>query len=205
MSQVGGHSLPSVVPPVTLVVLAGGTSRRFGSDKLSADLDGVPLLHRCLDGVPDDWEVVVVGDVRPLPRAVTFVREHPPRSGPTAALVTGLRAARGPVVVTTPGDAPAGGHAAVSLLTALLAGGSDACVGVDQEGVEQPLQLALRGAALTRLATLDDATVADRSARRLLLPLVVPVGIALPADLTFDVDTPEHAATYADQAGTTAF
>jgi molybdopterin-guanine dinucleotide biosynthesis protein A len=188
-------------PPVTLVVLAGGRSRRFGADKLGADLGGVSLLDRCLADVPADWEVVVVGDERTLGRDATFVREHPPRSGPTAALVTGLRSATAPVVVTTPGDAPAGGRAATVLLAALLAGKADAVVGVDVEGVEQPLQLALRGGALRRLAALDDATVADQSARRLLLPLVAPTPVPLAPALTFDVDTPEHAAAYADPSG----
>lgn len=45
--------MPSAEPPALVaVVLAGGESRRFGSDKLVADLDGRTVLDRALDGLP---------------------------------------------------------------------------------------------------------------------------------------------------------
>lgn len=180
--------------PVTLVVLAGGRSRRFGSDKLAAEVAGIPLLHRCLAQVPADWELVIVGDPRPLPRPARFVREQPPGGGPAAALVAGVRAS-GPdrLVVTTPGDTPRGGVAALALVAALLRSDEDAVVGQDSDAVVQPLQLALRGTAAARIAALPEATVVGVSARRRLLPVIEPVPVPLPLALTFDVDTPAQA------------
>lgn len=40
--------------PIGCVVLAAGESRRFGADKRSATLDGVPLLERALCAVPKE-------------------------------------------------------------------------------------------------------------------------------------------------------
>ena len=47
---------------VTVVVLAGGDSRRFGSDKLAAPLGGVDRARHVVSGrCPPEWPVVVVG------------------------------------------------------------------------------------------------------------------------------------------------
>ena len=81
------------MPGTWVVVLAGGESRRFGSDKLAADLDGRTLLDATLASVPAGLPVVVVGPARPVRRDVRFVREDPPGGGPAAALVAGLTAA----------------------------------------------------------------------------------------------------------------
>ena len=59
------------------VVLAGGESRRFGADKLSADLDGETLLERVVSALPHEAVVYVVGPIRPLGRPVTWLREEP--------------------------------------------------------------------------------------------------------------------------------
>src|SRR3712207_4114499 len=139
------------------VVLAGGTSRRFGRDKLAASLDGAAgtLLDRVLSTLPDGAEVLVVGPERPTERPVRFVREEPAGGGPAAALVTGLAAARDEgvdVLAVLPADAPGAGPAAALL----RAGPADrpsvtAVVATDAEGHEQPLQLALRPAAARQL------------------------------------------------------
>ena len=52
------------------IVLAGGASSRFGSDKLAAPLDGRPLLHHALDAVAAvaDHVIVVVGPGQAGPR-----------------------------------------------------------------------------------------------------------------------------------------
>lgn len=173
---------------VSLVVLAGGTSRRFGSDKLAADVGGMILLDRCLADLPADWELVVVGPDRDLGRRAVVTREHPVGSGPAAAVVAGVAAASGEVVVTTPGDAPAGAAAAIVLVEALLAFDVDAVMGVDQHGHEQPLQLALRRGAITAVAALGDQA-ADRGARRLFVPLLDPLLVPLEPAHTLDIDT----------------
>ena len=54
---------------VFALVLAGGASSRFGSDKLAATLDGRPLLHHALEAVAAvaDRIVLVVAPGAPLP------------------------------------------------------------------------------------------------------------------------------------------
>ena len=72
----------SVEPPlVSGIVLAGGRSSRFGSDKLVAPYEGVPLLDRAVAALVDPAvgcsEVIVVlapGDERVLSAARVPVR-----------------------------------------------------------------------------------------------------------------------------------
>ena len=134
---------------VTAVVLAGGASQRFAPDKLAEEVDGRPLLDRTLTSLPEQITVVVVvGAVRKVARPVIFTSEDPPGGGPAAALVAGVRRALAEpsdAIVTLPADAPLGGQAAGTLLSRLESEPStDAVVGVDAQGWEQPLQLALR-------------------------------------------------------------
>lgn len=182
---------------VAAVVLAGGASRRFGSDKLLAPLDGVPLLERTISSIPADWLLVLVGPQRRLPaelvagRRLLEVREDPPGGGPAAGLVTGIAAAlaaAATVVVTVPGDTPDGGVAAQQLTEALLEPGpASAIVGVDAAGVEQPLQFAADAATLRPLAARTDVT--GTSARSLLATLGDYRTLPLSADHTADIDT----------------
>ena len=179
-----------------VVVLAGGASRRFGSDKLAADLDGRPLLDVTLASVPAGLPVLVVGPERPVRRAVRFVREEPPGGGPAAGLVAGLSAALAAGadrVVTLPGDAPWAGSAVPVLLEALdavdaSAEGDDLAMAVGADGQVFPLQLACTRAGATRV--LDAAgDGAGLSVRRLLEPLG-PRRVVLDRDALLDVDVP---------------
>ena len=45
------------------VVLAAGNARRFGSNKLTAQVEGVSLIRRALDAVPGGLATVVVTPV----------------------------------------------------------------------------------------------------------------------------------------------
>ncbi|HEX8487289.1 MAG TPA: NTP transferase domain-containing protein [Propionibacteriaceae bacterium] len=178
------------------VVLAGGASRRFGSDKLDAAVEGRSLLDRAIEGLPDDVRVIVVGPERPLLRTAHFVREDPPGGGPAAGMVAGLRTAltsEPDQVLVLPGDAPYAGHAALLLLSVLVeSAGATAVVGTDASGFEQPLQLALsRSAAedLVRAAGPDGAH--GGSARALVNRLQPPARRQqLPSEAHWDVDTP---------------
>jgi len=184
------HDPLSTVPGTWVVVLAGGASRRFGSDKLAADLGGRTLLDATLSSVPDGLPVVVVGPERPVVRPVDFVREDPPGGGPAAGLVTGLRAAldAGAEQVTTlPGDAPGAGGGTGLLLAALAH--HDLAVAVGDDGQVFPLQLACtRGGAARFLAVAGDG--AGLSPRRLLAPLD-PVRVEVGPSALRDVDRPE--------------
>lgn len=190
------------------VVLAGGESRRFGSDKLTAMVSGQALLERTIGGLPAGWSVVVVGPERPLTRAARFVREEPTGGGPTAGLVAGLRAALAwgaEEVVVLPGDAPAAGRAAVDMHRALFADPSVAAiVGVDATGFEQPLQLALRRVAAADLIAHAGASGGHGDRARTLVGRLEPPAfpMLLSAEDHFDIDTAEQLATWTARHGT---
>jgi molybdopterin-guanine dinucleotide biosynthesis protein A len=192
---------------VAAIVLAGGASRRFGSDKLAADLGGRSVLDHALDGLPVDAAIAIVGPERTMGREVTFLREDPPAGGPAAGLIVGLEWALtvgAEQIVTLPGDAPGAGRAASLLLAALAESARSAematvsaateitaVVGVDRTGREQVLQLALRppaARALLEIAGPDRGR--GESVRRLLSTLTpAPRTVPLPDELTGDIDT----------------
>ena len=62
--------MSTVAADATVVALAGGESRRFGSDKLAAAVGATTVLDHLLSALPDEWPVVVVG----APRATTRPR-----------------------------------------------------------------------------------------------------------------------------------
>lgn len=179
----------------TAVVLAGGESRRFGSDKLAAMVAGQTLLDRALEGLGGDMAVIVVGPERPLRRPVRFVREQPPGGGPAAAMVTGLAAALAggaEHIVVLPGDAPHAGHAARRLLEVLATSPfTAAVVGTDASGFDQPLQLALLRSAAEALVTTAGAEGARGGSARALVNRLDPAALRyrLSVDLHSDIDT----------------
>lgn len=115
---------------LTGILLAGGESRRFGSPKAEAVLDGETLRDRAwrLLGEACD-ERVLVG-----PGGI-----DDPHTGPVAAIAAGLRAASHDVAVVVPVDMP---RLTVAALHALAAACRDAAVA--QHG---PLPCAIRRAA----------------------------------------------------------
>lgn len=205
---------------IDVVVLAGGRSHRFGSDKLAVLLDTV------LATLPREASVVCVGPNRPTRRPdVAWVRERPPMAGPLAAVAAGLMAGRAPVVVLVGGDMPRVGHAVTALLAALeqvplrpvppgpapaSSGRFDAAILVDSGGRPQVLASAWRRerltARLTEIAGGDlraDGPTASRSTRpprgaaalaglplRLLLQGATVVEVADTWGAAHDVDTP---------------
>ena len=197
--------LADVSPAATTlvaVVLGGGQSRRFGADKLDADLGDGSLLEHALAGLPIDADLIIVGPPRAVRRPVRFVREEPVGTGPTAAMITGLSAALDlapDAIVVLPGDAPAAGSAAMILLAALQADPEASIVmATDAAGREQPLQLALRPAgAAALIAAAGEAKGASQSARGLLGRLQpAPRTVTLAAAEHFDVDTVDDLHTW---------
>jgi molybdenum cofactor guanylyltransferase len=97
---------------VTGVVLAGGASRRFGSDKLAVDLGGRPLLHRAIERLLEVCDEVVVvlspDGVEPsVPVGpVTFARDETAHDGPLAGVAAGLAAVASELAVVVGGDMP---------------------------------------------------------------------------------------------------
>ena len=190
--------------PVSLaaVVLAGGESRRFGADKLDADLGEGSLLEHALAGVPVDADLIVVGPRRAVGRRARFVREEPAGTGPAAAMIAGLSVALGSApdaILVLPGDAPGAGTAAMILLAALDADPEASIVmATDATGREQPLQLALRPAgAAALIMSAGESKGAGQSARALLGRLQPPPRpVALAEADHFDIDTVEDLDTW---------
>ena len=94
------------LPPVDLIVLAGGRAERLGGqDKAALVVAGRSLLDRVL-AADLGGRVVVVGDT-PVPEGVPRVVEDPPGGGPAAGIGAGLDALSGMPSPAAPG---AGGN-----------------------------------------------------------------------------------------------
>jgi molybdenum cofactor guanylyltransferase len=128
------------------IVLAGGRSSRFGSDKLKHRIAGRTLLERTLDAAAEFFPIVLVSP-QPPPPGVIGVCEFPRWGGPAAALAAGLDALPAGVeeTVIIPADL-ADPRSAVQVLL-----GMDIGVPIDDQGRPQWL--------LTRCAV---APTADR-------------------------------------------
>lgn len=98
---------------VTGIIVAGGQSRRFGSDKAAAALRGRPLVQWVRDALaPAVSEMVIVtaaGQTLPPmhpPSPVVVVEDREPQRGPLAGIAAGLAAAPSPICFVTSCDAP---------------------------------------------------------------------------------------------------
>jgi len=185
---------------VVAVVLAGGSSRRWGGvDKTATDLDGAPLLVHVARGLPPAVPVVVVGPPdHPAARsaelaAAIWTREDPPGGGPVAGLAaacTVLPAAATDLVLLA-GDQP---FAVPRLLDRLSTSGADVVLGVDPDGRVQPLLAAYRVPPLCALLSRDDTEPAGRSLRWVLSGLR-QVLLPVTAREAFDLDAPDDLGT----------
>ncbi len=135
----------------TGIVLAGGRSSRFGSDKLAVELDGRPLLHHAIEAVASVCREVLVivapGETLNQPRTagveVRVVHDPEPFGGPLVGLGAGLAAASHPIALVVGGDMPRLSAAVLELL--LDAAGSAEAAILDVAGNRrQTLPMALR-------------------------------------------------------------
>jgi molybdopterin-guanine dinucleotide biosynthesis protein A len=196
----------------SVVVLAGGRSRRLGHDKLVARLgDGTVLDHlldalgRVLAGVP----ILCVGPPRDTQRQVTWLIEDPPGGGPVAGIARALdhldetdqidQADDGWLAVVA-GDQPFAAEALAGLTREALGAGSDVDAVLARDGERtQPLLAVYRVGALRRAIGADAANRSVRSVVRELRAreLVVPRGSALDVDTAADLEAARHVATTA--------
>jgi molybdopterin-guanine dinucleotide biosynthesis protein A len=155
------------------IVLAGGRSTRFGSDKLAALVDGRPLLHRSLEALAALCaEVVIVGPHDRPPQAppalavsVRLTRDDTPAGGPMVGLAAGLREAAWPVVIVAAGDMPTPSLGVLRLLVDCVQDGALAS-GLLEGDRLRPLPCALRRSEALDVALSLGAGVALRELLR---------------------------------------
>jgi molybdopterin-guanine dinucleotide biosynthesis protein A len=164
------------------IVLAGGASTRFGSDKLLADLDGRPLLDHSLEAVAAiaNPVILVIAPDAPAPpipagltRQVSLMRDGIAHGGPLAGLAAGLAALAaidrgfdGPAIVVG-GDMPHLVPAVLALLAATV--DADQAIGGASLEADPPCVLPLAIRPLLARPVIDALLLEDRRALRALL------------------------------------
>lgn len=180
------------LPLARVVVLAGGGSRRLGHDKLAAALGSGTVLDALLTGLAaaaPGVPVTAVGPPRTTALPVTWVREEPAGGGPVAGLVAGLAGLDDTAVVAVlAGDAPFAAPALGPLAAALR--DTDAAVGTDPDGHDQPLLALYRVGPLRRAV----GPRAAGSSVRSVLGRLTAVRVPLAPLWCLDVDTADDLA-----------
>jgi len=138
----------SPLPAASAIVLAGGRSVRFGRDKLVEPIDGRPLLYLAAEAVAavaTDVIVVAPPDGAPLlPDGARLAHDEAPFEGPLAGCMTGLLAAREPLVIVVGGDMPSLEPAVLALLIRALVASSAEAALLEHRGRRQQLPFAMR-------------------------------------------------------------
>jgi molybdenum cofactor guanylyltransferase len=138
------------VSTVAGIVLAGGSSSRFGSDKLRAPYRGRPLLHHAIERVAQVSDDVVVvmrpkADGGDLPAGVRLAHDSSEGEGPLAGLHAGLLAAvRSDVAIVVAGDMPDVPAPVLRALIDALDAQGRAAAALAVGGVPCPVPVALR-------------------------------------------------------------
>lgn len=178
------------------ILLAGGRGSRLGGAlKPLLALDGITLLSRAVTAATDFGarRVTVAADVLDPDLPVRWVREHPPYSGPAAAVVAALAdsaaADDADWTLLLACDLPHAGEAVARLAAALPLLPTDAdgvCLG-DASGRPQWLAGLYRTAALRGTA----AQLADAGAGAPVRALMADLAITVIAggDASHDIDT----------------
>ena len=113
------------------IVLTGGTSRRFGSDKSEALINGRTVFEYMTEGLDN---LIVVGPKKNID--AVYVREEPAGAGPVAAIGAGLKVVDTELVSIFATDMPFAPRVLPQLLKSLI---NDAAIPIDSDGYLQPL------------------------------------------------------------------
>jgi molybdopterin-guanine dinucleotide biosynthesis protein A len=159
----------------SVIVLSGGTNKRFGSDKSQALLNGITLLDHVLSFIPTDIKTIIVGK---------DVFEEPPLGGPVAGIARGLQEIDTEFVAIGAVDMPYGSSLFSQLLDAIQ---NDAAMPVDSDGFKQPLcGIYRRDSLLLALGKLGDL---HGQSMRALCNLLIIDEIKVEPGALIDIDT----------------
>lgn len=160
----------------SVIVLSGGTNKRFGSDKSQALLNGITLLDHVLSFIPTDIKTVIVGK---------DVFEDPPLGGPVAGIARGLQEIDTEFVAIAAVDMPYGSSLFSQLLDAIK---SDAVMPVDSDGFRQSLCAIYRRDSL--LIALDKLGDLHGQSMRALCDVLIIDDVQVKPRALIDIDTP---------------
>ena len=157
---------------MSIIVLSGGTSARFGSDKSQAKIAGQSLIALILGSIPSEFKVVIVGEDPKIKSSLyQCVHEDPIGGGPLAGFKAGLAACESELVALIATDMPFASARVLNLLN-FMREHDDAVMYVDAEGFKQPLAALYRSQSVER-ALADMGEVHDKSMKELVLHLMV--------------------------------
>jgi len=160
----------------SVIVLSGGTNKRFGSDKSLAILHGVTLLDHVLSFIPKEIKTVVVGK---------DVFEEPALGGPVAGISRGLEEIATDFVAVAAVDMPYGSALFAQLLDAIE---HDAAMPVDAAGFKQPLCGIYQRTSL--LSALEKLGNPHAQSMRALCEYLVIDEVQVDPRALVDIDTP---------------
>jgi molybdopterin-guanine dinucleotide biosynthesis protein A len=162
------------------IILTGGTSKRFGSDKSQAIIANKTLLEILTEGLS---ELIIVGPETSI--NAKYVREEPQGSGPVAAIGAGLKEVESELVAIFATDMPFASRMLNQLERALI---KDAAIPVDCDGFAQPLAAVYRTEALNRAISTFE-TLENKSMKELISKLDVDLVPLVETELLLDIDT----------------
>ncbi|MGI9198216.1 MAG: molybdenum cofactor guanylyltransferase [Candidatus Nanopelagicaceae bacterium] len=167
---------------MNFIVLSGGTSRRFGSDKSQAKIGDQTLLETLCGYLPVG-KLIVVGPKSSVD--AIYLREAPEFSGPVAAIGAAISEVESELVGIFATDMPFAPFVIPQLKAALT---KDAALAIDDEGQIQPLAGIYRTAPLkSTLASFDSLT--DKSMKSLISKLQINRVPLVETSYLIDIDT----------------
>ena len=162
------------------IILTGGTSKRFGSDKSEALINGKTLLQILASGLSD---LIIVGPRTDID--AIYVREEPIGTGPVAAIAAGMKEVDSELVAIFATDMPFSPKLLPQLKSALI---HDAALPLDSYGFIQPLAGLYRSDKL-RNALKSLGTPDNKSVKELIAKLQIDQVPLVETELLLDIDT----------------
>lgn len=174
------------------MILTGGKSSRFGSDKSRAEFNGRTLVEHVLNSFVGDWDFIIVGPAFPTNSpAIRFTQETPHGGGPVSAIAAGLELVNSEFVAIVATDIPFAGNVIAELI-GFLPSAQDVIIPLDSAGLRQTLCAIYRSkplhSALTEIGNLPGKSMKSLLAR--LDVTEINLGEAFTSSL-LDIDTPE--------------